>query len=346
MVNSKVFYTKKEDELAILNILKSLQYLYVKFNVKYNLIYTELISKLIKEFDYDGIVLIKYTLKSKYLINIDELIDACSIGSHVILNNFHKLIIPKKNKNHFNFYKNIILQNETYTLIKYNRLGDSLTFLNGLENYCISNKIEFINVTGLEVYDTIIKLFNINHIRYIKEFESPKNLDFVFSLSSWGLPWMKRFYESLSNITEKDIKYSENIKLKSNKIEANYNVTNTILCQFDSRSAIIDDNIISEIIAFFSSSSEIKVIGGLDTKKYLGNSFIYELGDLNFIVEKLNTSKYFIGCDSGIGHLAGLMGVKSYIFNFTDFEPVFHFFKEYKNTLLIPLNFIKLKNNG
>lgn len=53
-------------------------------------------------------------------------------------------------------------------------------------------------------------------------------------------------------------------------------------------------------------------IGGLDTQ--MDMPFNYELGNLDHIVNKMKSASQFVGVDSGMSHVAGVLGISSEIF--------------------------------
>ncbi len=86
------------------------------------------------------------------------------------------------------------------------------------------------------------------------------------------------------------------------------------LCQFDSRFLKHNTHIdvtneeIKIWIRKLSDNKNIRFIGGKDTKIYI-NNYIFELGDIDFIIQKLMSCKKFVGLDSGMSHLAGALGI-------------------------------------
>jgi hypothetical protein len=229
---------------------------------------------------------------------------------------------------------------KVYHFKLHDRLGDALSIVCGFENYCKDNGVKTIMISGPKIFRDVIDLFNIEHVKYINE-RGSKNIDYLYTLASWNLPWMKRFNDVLVNL------YGGNgcrddvvLRLKDNK---KVNKKDIVYCQFDTGSSnreLIKNS--RKILDIFSKEKNVVVLGGPTTPDYMGNDFIYERGDLSFLIDKLLACKLFIGCDSGIGHLAGILGVKSVIISFTDYEPVYHFFKKYKKTITVPFNIINL----
>ncbi len=99
-----------------------------------------------------------------------------------------------------------------------------------------------------------------------------------------------------------------NFSLPHSKIERSYG--KDVLCQFDCRT--------KKQFPLHKAKKIVKhvngiAIGGLDTQKYLGDSVEYRLGDIQYIASQLSSCKFFIGADSGISHMAGLLGIESYV---------------------------------
>ena len=59
------------------------------------------------------------------------------------------------------------------------------------------------------------------------------------------------------------------------------------------------------------TENRVALIGGTDTKKYLGEFYEYRLGPLDYLLKEIQSCDEFIGSDSGMSHLAGVLGVKS-----------------------------------
>ncbi|CAM5729637.1 hypothetical protein SANTM175S_01846 [Streptomyces antimycoticus] len=55
------------------------------------------------------------------------------------------------------------------------------------------------------------------------------------------------------------------------------------------------------------------------------------------MVARLLSCRLFVGCDSGLGHLAGCLGVPGLIVSTDDFETTWSFFRGYASLNVIPL---------
>jgi hypothetical protein len=89
-----------------------------------------------------------------------------------------------------------------------------------------------------------------------------------------------------------------------------------VLVQFDGDAAMrkgrsLDVGEMRTAIRLWSESENISVLGGSNTTRYLGDHFRYQLGDVRFLITQMLRCKHFLGTDSGMSHLAGVLGVRS-----------------------------------
>jgi len=75
-----------------------------------------------------------------------------------------------------------------------------------------------------------------------------------------------------------------------------------------------------------------EVIGGPDTKPYLGDKFKYRVGSLRAITGELLKCRQFLGCDSGLSHLAGALGVPSAVVISKVNDELLDLYRSYRNT--------------
>jgi hypothetical protein len=220
---------------------------------------------------------------------------------------------------------------------KYTRLGDSISIVSGIEAYCSANNIENISLVSTATIRDVLDNFCTSHIQLVEccKFASPQ-LELLYGQASWQTPWLKRFsnalFSSFGGQLPAEVKP---LKLKY-EVALNPELQNVIYCQYDSRSHNISSmpELVKQIECLFTDK-EIRVIGGKDTPTYLGNNYKYDLGSLKEIIERLSNCYCFLGCDSGIAHLAGILGKPSVVINFSEFESVFHFFRSYHKTVVI-----------
>lgn len=330
---AKIFYSEQiVTDLEAVNLLRALEYTGLKDDQVFGLVSTTFdFSPLIEEFEFKHITALPHS-PSVQCTTIDSIFFK-TISTSNFLEKLRQEIMPFSEETSNNLK---IDPNKCYTFKRHSRLGDALSIVLGFENFALNNNIDAIQLSGVPVFKDIIRIFKCERVFYQEFHHSPINLDFVFSLASWNTPWMLRFNHALCDIFGGIP--SLNITAPGlPSLLAQKKFSDTIFCQFDSRSSgnscITDAPKILQ--TFCHPDSTIKVLGGPDTTPYLGTLFEYRLGNLDFILEQLLQAKYFLGADSGIGHLAGLLEVPSYIFNSTDYDPVYHFFKNYKNTVVV-----------
>ena len=226
-----------------------------------------------------------------------------------------------------------IKNGDVLTFKEHARLGDSISILVGLENYGYRNNINLV-VAGPDVFRQMLDLFVFKHITYQTDNTGARNLDKTFGACSWHMPWLTRFYKQMCE--EFGGIYDSNIRIPKLRHDYSTEKENVVLCQFDTRSAnMLQHYEIDKILGIVAPHMHHAAVGGSDTDKYLGELFEYRLGDIEFIVSQLMRCQFFVGCDSGIGHLAGLIGVRSYIINAIELIVVRSFFSYY-NTTVVP----------
>lgn len=240
---------------------------------------------------------------------------------------FHDVKIKKQNISNNIFFK------------KHNHLGDSLSVIYGLERLGIENNCIF-NINGCSVMKEIINLFNINHVKFVDTISNDFiNGDDIFSLCSWHHGWLERFYKAYNSFfnihTEINSKLINQNDIFSLKRSFNTIKKSGVLIQFDSRSeSRLSDMEIHKIIKW--CSKPVSIIGGPDTKKYLGEKFNYLIGNLEKNIHDLLSCEIFIGSDSGMAHLAGILNVPSIVVAVRDSTYIFH---NYKKTAVVGIDF-------
>jgi hypothetical protein len=227
----------------------------------------------------------------------------------------------------------------TMYMEKHSRLGDSISFLVGLESICRENNMEAY-VCRQKIYRDLLKCFSFQKIKFVEYSDDAVCLDELFGASSWEEFWLDRIRNSLGK------HFGLNSVSPSHIPECNIPKLNTqsnIVCvQLDSRSAInLDLQFSKNILNLLNKRYNVKILGGMDSKKYLGNEFEYSFGDIEHEIKELYNCKFFVGVDSGIAHLAGILGVKSYIINLIEQRTVFNFFSGYQNMSFVSLDFLK-----
>lgn len=102
----------------------------------------------------------------------------------------------------------------------------------------------------------------------------------------------------------------EQIELPAHRILPAPQREEITLVQFDGRSGGQWQR--SSLLRFLRlyQGRKIAVLGGPDTGAYLGPDFEYRKGDLGFLVRQLLACGKFVGADSGIAHLACVLGLE------------------------------------
>jgi hypothetical protein len=228
----------------------------------------------------------------------------------------------------------------TIYMNKHSRLGDSISFLVGLENLCRENNIQG-RVCNKQIYADIIKCFGFKYVQFIDSTNDAICLDHVFGSSSWDEFWLERIRNSLSDYFGLSNTYSK-IVIPYCKIKNTGPNGDFICVQLDSRSAAnMDIHLSRRFIKRLSENYDVKILGGIDSKRYLGDGFDYSFGDIEHEIKELIRCKFFVGVDSGIAHLAGLLGVKSFIINLIEQRTIINLFGKYENMEFITPNMVK-----
>lgn len=211
----------------------------------------------------------------------------------------------------------------------HSRLGDSISFLVGLESLCAENHLEA-EVCRNQIYKDLLRCFQFDHIKFTERPDDAVCLDEVFGAASWSEFWLERIRNSLAGYF--GFSGGATIGPPSCKIMDHGHRDNSVCVQLDSRSAAnLDRHTSLDLINKLSRKYDVKVIGGKDSKKYLGAGFNYSFGNLEHEISDLYRCKFFVGADSGIAHLAGILSVKSYIINLIELRTVKNLFGRYSN---------------
>lgn len=125
------------------------------------------------------------------------------------------------------------------------------------------------------------------------------------------------------------------IKEKSSPLstQANKFKQNIVYVQFDGRTAVRQNKDISvqkKINIVNQYASNWQCLGGLDSHDYGLGPVLTK--DIKGIIHNLHSCKFFIGCDSGLSHLAGALGIPSKIFILAGcYHCVGEYYKSYNN---------------
>lgn len=213
-------------------------------------------------------------------------------------------------------------------------IGDVIFIMYCLENLGKQKNINFkLKVEGEKVCEICKKLnkhfefkkvsineklniFTINSVDLIKEINnySLKNKCNCKIGMYNGCFFISQFSKFLIENFNFDIKKSNPIKqkLKTNRKKE------LTLVQFDKRG--VKKNYSEKEIKEILKYKNYFYIGGKESKEYYIKIYTkieeskYLLGDLSYLIEKMNRCKEFIGADSGMSHLAGIIGIKSTVY--------------------------------
>lgn len=111
-------------------------------------------------------------------------------------------------------------------------------------------------------------------------------------------------------------------------------ILDVVLGQFDSRNALRNNRKIYNfrLITRLLGYEQVVLIGGPDSKIYESHECRY--GDIAYIVDELMKAELFIGCDSGISHLAGALGIPSIVIPLDSYNLLSPVYREYSDTML------------
>jgi hypothetical protein len=211
------------------------------------------------------------------------------------------------------------------------RLGDGIGVLTALDCYCAANGIPSVVVDGGPTFAAIAELFEFRHVAVGPSGDDAFEADELFAQASWHEPWAKRIVRRLrAHFGGRDAEVTwPRVRISGVEKE------DVVLGQFDTRSAApLKAREIRAVIDAVAGPGPFALVGGVDTAPYV-QGYEYRLGDLAFIVRQLLACQYFVGVDSGVAHLAGILGVRSYLVNAIDLGVVQKMFGAYTNTTFL-----------
>jgi FkbM family methyltransferase len=224
---------------------------------------------------------------------------------------------------------------------QHNKLGDSISVLIGLENVAMSRNTRF-RLRHKPVYEELIAEFDFDHIDLVDEsHDGFLQVDHLFATSSWHQAWIARFGRAACSA----FGYGTFDLHKMPGLRAPREVTpddSLVLFQLDSRAVgFLGETAATRVVDFFARQRGFTpvVIGGPDTPRYLGDTIEYRIGAMPSLVDQLRACRFFVGVDSGIAHLAGILGIRSYVLNgpSMDFPTTCHITAlTYPNTRTVP----------
>ena len=216
-------------------------------------------------------------------------------------------------------------------LASHSHLGDALCVMNGLElwhrNYSQDTKTVLRSANG--VFKDLCGIFEFEHIEGVKGVGG-WNADALFDDCSWHRFWPRRFYYEICRVLSLEPK--ESTWMPRCKL-GEWHIGPQIYAQLDGRSAmLLPDYAMKKMldVASFGNSESVIMLGGPDTKEYMGVERSYAKVPLISSASLLLRCHYLISCDSGMSHLAGFLGVPCYIVNCSAFDAVYAMFGRYK----------------
>lgn len=220
---------------------------------------------------------------------------------------------------------------------RHNRLGDALGIVTGLEHYCRDNAVASVAVTGSHILASVVEVFACDRVGYAPSPSEAISGDAIFARSSWSLPWLDRFNHAVTDTFGGQARHQVPA-LPLRQASPPIGQENVVYCQLDARSGTPPPrHVARRLLSQVSAYGEVRVLGGPDTQAYLGHDLTYIRADLPEMVARLLSCRVFVGCDSGLGHLAGCLGVPGLIVSTDDFETTWSFFRGYSSLSVIPL---------
>ncbi|MEV6314280.1 glycosyltransferase family 9 protein [Streptomyces sp. NPDC051776] len=220
---------------------------------------------------------------------------------------------------------------------RHNRLGDALGIATGLEHYCRDNGVASIAITGSPALAEVVEVFACERVNYVPAPSEAISGDAIFARSSWSLPWLDRFNHALTDaFGGRARQQAPPLPLRHAPMPGSQE--DVVYCQLDARSGTPPPRHFAQrLLSQVAEHGEVRVLGGPDTEEYLGQDLAYVRADLPEMVDRLLSCRLFVGCDSGLGHLAGCLGVPGLIVSTDDFETTWSFFRGYASLSVIPL---------
>ena len=231
------------------------------------------------------------------------------------------------------------------------QLGDTISILFGIHNYSHYHQKHIRVSSPIEKEKKLLKdllyLFPSPLCSVGDVTDNSVNIDFLYDIF-WKcylkdipccVPYPIRIYEGLGEI----FGGSTPGPMVIPKCILEKKPEDIVLIQFDSRS--ISDfkkpltkfemkTTINEIVP----NEKIGFIGGPDTSPYIGGEQRY--GDIKYMTQQMLNCKKFVGCDSGVSHLAGLLEKEMTIVPLSRTQRVIEYYSWYKNCTIYPRNWL------
>jgi hypothetical protein len=194
--------------------------------------------------------------------------------------------------------------------LKSGALGDKIATIYSMEN-CGRQTGQQFEITGHPDCQRICELLHLQHTRYTdNDAESILSIDLKVPAVE-GVPYTPYIYRIMTYLELRHQYQPE--KASPLMPHMRHMRGNYVVCQFDSRFAAREGFLLkhAEIRRIIRNrirhDERMFLIGGQDTAQYVIN-YEYKLGDLEYLLELVFNAKRFLGVDSGIAHLSGVVG--------------------------------------
>lgn len=208
-----------------------------------------------------------------------------------------------------------ILCNRTY-----NKLGDTLSIIIGLENCGRQNDLHFF-VGGNNLFKDILSVFNFEYVAWSSD-KPNFFVDSIFEAPNLK-PWLQRF--SCNFCESESLQQPESFSIPSIKVKRN--PESITLIQFDS--SLGNPLKIKETMDILAPGEKYEVVGGPQTTRYIKTN--YRCGNFSYVCEQIANCQHFVGIDSGMSHIAGILGIKSNVVCVYPYWAVKRLYGEYPN---------------
>lgn len=219
-------------------------------------------------------------------------------------------------------------------------LGDAIAIVYALENLGRQRGIRF-GVCFDGIFDPIEPFF-LNHV-----FRSNGGLDLVGKVAErrsvnqdfGGLFFGGFFIPSVLDFMVVNFGYEPLASLPIRpKVETSR--SDIVFAQMDGRCARVQGRDIStrQKKNIVSKTKNVRLLGGPETERYLGEEYLYEKANFLRATELMASAKMFVGTDSGMSHLAGFMGIRSKVYVLGNIESLKTYYRmSYRNCEVVGL---------
>ncbi len=216
----------------------------------------------------------------------------------------------------------------TETMLKQGRigLGDMCATVYTLENWGRLENIDH-EVCGSEIFKELLSLIKPKHVKWTDDRRN--SIKIADHMKSFSDHWIA-VYDKILSAHNFDPSVCQPLKCDLEP----YPVEEYTMIQLDGRSSKARGHSISSYnmkkLAAKYCKGHIAILGGVETEDYWPEPVRYFRGNLEYIIRCLLGCKAFFGCDSGLSHLAGMLGVPCKIFILVpEVDIIKHFYRIY-----------------